>query len=83
MASKALLMSIVMSSVLFAGLRELMPSCVCCVMFVRSVVVEWSGLYPCCIGESGMKGVVTVRMRRSMTLDGVQSNVIVCRRPHL
>ena len=45
-------------------------------MFVRSVVVEWLGLYPCCMGESGMKGVVTVRMRRSMTLDGVQSNII-------
>ena len=40
MASKALLMSIVVSSVLFAGRLALIPSCVCCVMFVRSVFVE-------------------------------------------
>ena len=44
MASKALLMSIVMSSVLFGGLLEFMPSCTFCVRFVSSVVVEWCGL---------------------------------------
>lgn len=41
MASKALLISIVRSSVLCAGLRELMPSFMLCVRFVSSVVVEW------------------------------------------
>jgi hypothetical protein len=41
MASKALLMSIVRSSVLCAGLWELMPSLMLCARFVSKVVVEW------------------------------------------
>lgn len=40
MASKALLMSIVISSVLLAGLLELIPSIVFCVSVVSSVEVE-------------------------------------------
>ena len=40
MASKALLMSIVVSIVRFAGLLALTPSCMFCVMFVSSVFVE-------------------------------------------
>lgn len=44
MASKALLMSIVISSVLCGGRLELMPSCIFCVRLVSSVVVEWCGL---------------------------------------
>ncbi len=75
MASKALLMSIVIRSVR-CGFLELMPSCIFCVRFVSSVVVEWCGLYPCCVGDSGMCGVVMRIISRSTTLDGVQSNVI-------
>ena len=40
MASKALLMSIVISSVLCGGLLELMPSFTFCVRLVSNVVVE-------------------------------------------
>ena len=40
MASNALLMSIVISSVLCGGRLEFMPSCTVCVRLVSSVVVE-------------------------------------------
>ena len=76
MASNALLISIVTRSVLCGGRLELMPSCTVCVRLVSSVVVEWFGLYPCCVGDSGMCGVILCSKRRSMTLDGVQSSVI-------
>ena len=49
--SKALLMSIVASSVLCAGLGVLRPSSVVCVREVRSVDVECKGLKPCCVGD--------------------------------
>ena len=45
--SKALLMSIVASSVRCAGLGAFSPSCMCCVSVVRSVVVECLALKPC------------------------------------
>ena len=38
--SKALLMSIVARSVLWAGFGAFRPSCMCCVSVVRNVVVE-------------------------------------------
>jgi hypothetical protein len=41
MASKALLMSIVIITVLLAGVLELMPSIVFCVSVVSSVEVMW------------------------------------------
>ena len=53
MASKALLMSIVVSSVRCAGLLELMPLEACCVRLVKRVFVEYSALKPCCEGERG------------------------------
>ena len=67
-ASKALLMSSVSSSVLWAGLFALMPSLMFCVRFVSRVVVEWFGRKPCCVAESGMCGVVLFRIRRSHVL---------------
>lgn len=45
MASKALLRSIVISSVHL----ELMQSFSFCVRLVRNVVVKWCGLKPCCV----------------------------------
>ena len=51
--SKALLMSIVARRVLYAGLGEFRPSCMCCVSVVSDVVVEWCALKPCCEGERG------------------------------
>ena len=39
-------------------------------------MAEWCGLRPCCVGDSGMCGVVMFSMRRSTILDGVQSSVI-------
>lgn len=50
MASKALLLSIVISSVLCDGV-ELIPSYIFCVRFVSKVVLGWCGLYPCCVSE--------------------------------
>ena len=76
MASKALLMSIVINSDRFGGLLELMPSFIFCVRLVNRVVVEWFGLYPCCVGDSGMNGVVILRIKRSTTLEGVQRSVM-------
>ena len=43
MASKALLMPMVVKSVLCAGLFELMPSKTCCVGLVSKVFVECNG----------------------------------------
>ena len=76
MASKALLMSNVTSIVLCAGLAELMPSITLCVRSVRRVFVECSGLKPCCVAANGVCGVVSWRIRRSATLEGVQSRVM-------
>ena len=57
-------MSSVISNVLCGSLDELMPSKTLCARSARRVFVECSGLKPCC------------RMRRSMTLEGVQRSVI-------
>lgn len=76
MASNALLMSNVTSRVLCAGLIELMPSKILCVRSVRRVFVECRGLKPCCVGARGRCGVVSCRMRRSVTLEGVHKRVM-------
>ena len=76
MASKALLMSSVMRSVLCAGLAELMPSKTLCVRSVRRVFVECNGRKPCCVGARGRCGVVSCSISRSVTLEGVQRRVM-------
>ena len=76
MASKALLISIAISSVLLCGLLLLKPSVMSCVSFVSSVFVECCGLNPCWLGDSGMSGVIMLSMRRSMTLKAVLSSVM-------
>ena len=68
MVSKALLMSIVASNVRCAGLFVLRPSCIVCVMEVRSVVVECCGRKPCCEVERGMCGFMFVRTSLSSIL---------------
>ena len=75
-ASNALLMSNVIRSVLSCGFVWLMPSDMCCVCWVSNVLVECSGLKPCCVGERGMCGVIMLSIRRSIILDGVQSSVM-------
>ena len=69
---KALLMSIVARSGLCAGLVVIRSSSVVCVREVRSVVVEWKVLKPCCVGERGMCGVMFVRTSLSSILTGLQ-----------
>ena len=76
MASKALLMSIVVNNVLCAGLFELMPSKACCVRFVSKVFVLCKGRNPCCVVARGMNGFTMFSIRRSVILDGVQSSVM-------
>jgi len=74
--SKALLMSIVARSVLCAGLGIFRPSCMYCVSVVRSVVVECKALKPCCVGDSGMCGVIVLRISLSRILMGLHNNEI-------
>lgn len=74
--SKALLMSIVAKSVLCAGLGMFRPSCMCCVSVVRSVVVECKALKPCCVGDSGMCGVIVLRISLSRILTGLHNSEI-------
>jgi hypothetical protein len=74
--SNALLMSTVVRSVRCAGRLQFTLSMVCCVRLVSSVLVECSGLKPCCVGESGMCGLTSGSMRRSAILEGVQRSVI-------
>ena len=76
MASKALLMSIVVNSVLCAGLFELMPSKACCVRFVSKVFVLCRGRNPCCVVAKRIKEFTMFSIRRSVILDGVQSSVM-------
>ena len=76
MASKDLLMSTVVKSALCAGLFELMPSKTCCVMLVSKVFVECNGQNRCCVGARGTSGWIKFSIRRSVILDGVQSNVM-------
>ena len=52
--SKALLMSMVATRDLSAGLGEFRPSRIVCVRLVRRVLVECSALNPCCEGDRGM-----------------------------
>ena len=75
MASKALLMSIVVKSILCAGLFELMPSKTCCVMLVSKVFVECDGRNQCCVGASGTSWQIMLSIRHSVILDCVQSSV--------
>ena len=56
--------------------RLLKPLKVFCVRFVRRVVVEWFGLNPCWVCERKRCGFVSVSIRCSVTLEGVQSNAI-------
>ena len=76
MASKALLMSIVVQSVLSAGIFELMPSKTCWVRLVSRVFVECSGRSPCWVGARGTSGWIMFSIRRSVISDGVQSSVM-------
>ena len=69
--SKVLLMSIVARSVRCAGFGAFRPSCMCYVSVVRSVVVEFLALKPCCVGERGMSGVMRFRMSPSRILRGL------------
>ena len=76
MASKALLMSTVVKSVLCAGIFELMSSKTCCVRLVSKVFVECNGRNPCCVGARGTSGWITFSIRLSVIFDGVQSSVM-------
>ena len=75
-ASKALLMSNVMRSVLLCGSLWLQPLTMLCVSCVSNVFVECCGLKPCCVDDSGMYGVTMFSMRRSITLKSVLRSVI-------
>ena len=69
-------MSMAAISVLGAGLGWLKPSVMFCVRFVRSVLVEWCGLKPCCVGERGMWGLMLLRTSLSSIFDGLQRREI-------
>ena len=43
-----------------------------CVRFVRSVLVECCGLKPCCVGERGMCGLMSLRNSLSSIFDSLQ-----------
>ena len=76
MASTALLMSIVARSVLYAGLGTFRPSCMYCVIVVRSVVVECRALKPSCVGDRGMCDVNVLRISLSRILIGFHKKEI-------
>ena len=76
MASKALLMSTVVKSVLCADLFDLMPSKTSCVRLVSKVFMECNGRNPCCVDARGTSGWIMLSIRRSVILDGVQSSVM-------
>ena len=63
-ASKALLMSIVMSSVLLCGFLWLKLSSIFCVICGGKVFVECFGLKPCWVGDSGIYCVIRFSMSR-------------------
>ena len=65
-------MPIAASSDLCAGLRWLKPSVMFCVRLVSSVLVEFCGLKPCCVSDSGMCGVVLFRTNLSSFFDVLQ-----------
>ena len=60
--SKALLISFVTRCVVCVGLGKFRPSCMYCVIVVRSVVVEYRALKPGCVGDKGMCGVIVLRI---------------------
>ena len=72
MVSKALLMCIAASSDLCAGVRWLKPPVMFCVRLVSSVLVEWCGLKPYCVGDRGMCGLVMLRTSLSCNFDVLQ-----------
>ena len=74
--SKALLISVVGRSVLYAGLGKFRPLCVYCVSVGRSVVVECRALNPCCVGVRGMCGVILLRISLSRILMGLHNKEI-------
>ena len=76
MASNALRMSIVVKSVLCAGLFELMPSKTCGVRLVRTVFVECNGRDPCCVGARGTSMLIMFSISRNVILDGAQSSIM-------
>ena len=75
-ASKALLISIAISSVLLCGLLLLKPSVMSCVSLVSSVFVEYFVLNPCWDGASSMSGLIWFSISLSITLNGVLISVI-------
>ena len=72
-ASKVLLISIAMNSILLCGALWLKPSSMSC---VSKVLVECCGLKPCWVGDNGICGVTRFNMSRSMTLKAVLSSVM-------
>ena len=74
--SKALLISMVTTIDLNAGLDEFRPSSIVCVRFVRRVLVECWGLKPCCEVDNGMCVEIAFSTSRSRILEGVHSKEI-------
>ena len=70
--SKTLLMSIAANNDLCAGFLWLKPSVMFCVRLVSSVLVEWCGLKPCCVGNRGMYALVLFRTCLSSICDVLQ-----------
>ena len=68
-------MSIAMSCVILCGALWLKPFSMSCVICVSNVLVEYFGLKPCWVGDSGMYGVIRFSMSRSMTLKAVLNSV--------
>ena len=60
--SKTLLISIVASSVLWAGFETFRPSCMYCFSVVRRVEVECKALKPWCVCESGTCAVMVLKI---------------------
>ena len=69
--SKALLMSIAVSSVRWAGLGWLRPSSMVWVRLDSRVDVECCGLKPCWASDNGMWWLMRFRTSLSSTFDGV------------
>ena len=65
-----------MSSVLLCGAFWLKPSSMSCVSCVSKVLVEYCGLKPCWVGNSGICGVITFSISHSITLKAVLSSVM-------
>jgi len=74
--SKALLMSIVARSVLYADSGMFRTLYMYCVIVVRSVVVECRALKPCCVDDRGMCGVIVLRISLSRILTRLHNKEI-------